>query len=225
MCVHLSHMCVCVYVCYICSSVSASGNVCVACTLPGCMACMSAYVYVPYTCTCVLSHIRLFWPHGLEPASFLGPWNFPGKSTGVGCPFLQKIFLTQGSNPCLLYFLHLLHGQAGSLPAEPLWKPICLIYVYIIPVCTHMLCILCSYVVFIMFMYLSLPICIYVMYVCILLLCVCMLCMCFYMCVPCVSICVYMCCVRMCIIHVHVRVCVHICVYLFFWLCYWRQCP
>ena len=29
--------------------------------------------------------------------------NFPGKNTGVGChSLLQGIFLTQGSNPCLL---------------------------------------------------------------------------------------------------------------------------
>ena len=32
----------------------------------------------------------------------LCPWDFPGKSTGVGCQFLlQKIFLTQGLNPGL----------------------------------------------------------------------------------------------------------------------------
>ena len=32
----------------------------------------------------------------------LCPWDFPGKSTGVGCHFLlQRIFLTQGSNPGL----------------------------------------------------------------------------------------------------------------------------
>ena len=44
----------------------------------------------------------------------LSPWDSPGKNTGVGChTLLQGIFLTQGSNPCLL---HLLHGQAGSLP-------------------------------------------------------------------------------------------------------------
>ena len=24
-------------------------------------------------------------PHGLQPSRFLGPWDFPGKSTGVGC--------------------------------------------------------------------------------------------------------------------------------------------
>ena len=31
----------------------------------------------------------------------------PGKNTGVGChALLQRIFPTQGSNPCLLWFLH-----------------------------------------------------------------------------------------------------------------------
>ena len=24
-------------------------------------------------------------PHGLQPTRLLGPWDFPGKSTGVGC--------------------------------------------------------------------------------------------------------------------------------------------
>ena len=34
----------------------------------------------------------------------LCPWDFPGKSTGMGCHFLlQGIFPTQGSNPCLLH--------------------------------------------------------------------------------------------------------------------------
>ena len=38
------------------------------------------------------------------------PWDFLGKSTGVGCHFLlQRIFLTQGSN------LWLLHWQGDSL--------------------------------------------------------------------------------------------------------------
>ena len=32
----------------------------------------------------------------------LRPWDFPGKITWVGCHFLlQRILLTQGSNPCL----------------------------------------------------------------------------------------------------------------------------
>ena len=45
------------------------------------------------------------------------PWNFPGKKTGVGCHFLlQRIFLTQGSNPGLLLWQVdcLLPGHQGS---------------------------------------------------------------------------------------------------------------
>ena len=43
-------------------------------------------------------------PHGLQLPRLLCPWNFPGKSTGVGCHFLlQGIFPTQGSNLGLLH--------------------------------------------------------------------------------------------------------------------------
>ena len=53
-------------------------------------------------------------PHGLQPTRLLRPWDFPGKSTEVGCHFLlQGIFYTQGSN---LRLLHLLHWQGDSLP-------------------------------------------------------------------------------------------------------------
>ena len=39
-------------------------------------------------------------PHGLQPTRLLCPWDFQGKSTGVGCHILlQGIFLTQESNP------------------------------------------------------------------------------------------------------------------------------
>ena len=45
-----------------------------------------------------------------NPTRLLCPWNFPGKNIRVGChSLLQGIFLTQGSNPCLL------HQQAGGL--------------------------------------------------------------------------------------------------------------
>ena len=27
------------------------------------------------------------WPHGLQPTRLLCPWDFPGKSTGVGCHY------------------------------------------------------------------------------------------------------------------------------------------
>ena len=39
----------------------------------------------------------------VQPARPLGPQDSPGKNTGVCChAFLQRIFLTQGLNPCLL---------------------------------------------------------------------------------------------------------------------------
>ena len=33
------------------------------------------------------------WPHGLQPTRFVRPWDFPGKSTGVGCHCLLRITL------------------------------------------------------------------------------------------------------------------------------------
>ena len=53
-------------------------------------------------------------PHGLQPTRLLRPWDFPGKSTRVGCHFLlQGIFPTQGSNPglphCRPMLYHLSH--------------------------------------------------------------------------------------------------------------------
>ena len=71
------------------------------------------------------------WPHGLQPTRLLHPWDFPGKSNWSGVPYgpwtgrllgpwdspgknagvschalLQGIFLTEGSNRCLLCLLH-----------------------------------------------------------------------------------------------------------------------
>ena len=61
------------------------------------------------------------WPHGLQPARLLCPWDFPGKNTGLGYHFLlQGICLTQRLNPCLL---HLLHWQVDTLPLSHLRSP------------------------------------------------------------------------------------------------------
>ena len=53
---------------------------------------------------------------------FLHPWDFPGKSTGVGCHFLlQRIFSTQGSNPGLPHcrkMLYYLSHQSGFIFAS-----------------------------------------------------------------------------------------------------------
>ena len=33
------------------------------------------------------------WPHGRHPTRLLHPWDFPGKSTGVGCHFLLHVIV------------------------------------------------------------------------------------------------------------------------------------
>ena len=75
-------------------------------------------------CARVLRHfsrVRLFATLWTVAHQLLCPRDSPGKNTGVGGHArLQGIFLTQGSNPCLL---HLLHWQAGSLPLAPPGKP------------------------------------------------------------------------------------------------------
>ena len=53
------------------------------------------------------------WPHGLQPARFLCPWNFPGKDIRVGLHF----FLLGSSQPRdqTYVFLRLLHCQGDFL--------------------------------------------------------------------------------------------------------------
>ena len=88
---------------------------------------------------CVHAQLYLtLQPHGLWPARLLCPWNFLSKNTGMGCHFLlQGLFLTQGSNPCLL---HLLHWQMDSLPLSHLESPILHFIIYLI--CTEELMLL-----------------------------------------------------------------------------------
>ena len=53
-------------------------------------------------CVCVSCLVvsASLWPHGLQPTRLLHPWNFPGKSTGVGCHFLlwKRTLETQDRN-------------------------------------------------------------------------------------------------------------------------------
>ena len=42
---------------------------------------------LPCVCVCAVLFDSLR-PHGLQPATLLYPWNFPGRNTGVGCHFL-----------------------------------------------------------------------------------------------------------------------------------------
>ena len=67
------------------------------------------------------------WPHELQPAKLLCPWDSPGKNTGMGCHFLlQRIFLTQGLNSGLMHCTQILYqlSHQGS-PWENWTKWIC----------------------------------------------------------------------------------------------------
>ena len=95
-----------------------------------------------YCCLVAKSCPAILWPHGLQPARLLCPWDVPGKNNGVSCHFLlQGIFLTQGLNTHLLHcrqipyhwatsmFYSLWHNQIASdflkliqfCPLEALW--------------------------------------------------------------------------------------------------------
>ena len=61
-----------------------------------------------------LSRVRLF---GTPWTEALGPWDSPGKNTGVGChSLLQEIFLTQGLNPGLLQYRQILYHLPPEKP-------------------------------------------------------------------------------------------------------------
>ena len=72
-------------------------------------------------CSCRVVSDSFVTPWTTAHQAPLCPWDFPGKSVGVGCHFLllqippssdssSGIFPTQGLNPCLL------HWQVDSLP-------------------------------------------------------------------------------------------------------------
>ena len=66
----------------------------------------------------LLSCVQLFETPWTVACQSLCSWDFPSKSTGVGCHFLlQRIFLIQGSNLGLLHRRRILYhpGHQGSL--------------------------------------------------------------------------------------------------------------
>ena len=89
-------------------------------------------------------------PHGLQPTRLLRPWDFPGKSTGVGCHCLlgrQRLCSSYFTTAALAYVAWCLaHSKCSAyyIVAEPiLWdhysyKPaIGIQYVY--PICIWLL--------------------------------------------------------------------------------------
>ena len=68
-----------------------------------------------YWCCCLITKSCLT----LSDTRLLCSWDFSGKNIGVGYHFLlQGIFLTQGSNQCLLYW------QVDSLPLSHQGSPV-----------------------------------------------------------------------------------------------------
>ena len=63
-------------------------------------------------------------PHGLQPTRLLRPWDFPGKSTGVGCHrLLQGEGYLAGNDweePGELSFLHLSESESCSVVSNSL---------------------------------------------------------------------------------------------------------
>ena len=69
------------------------------------------------------------WPHGLQPTRLLRPWDFPGKSTGVGCHCLlhSSLYFLINNN---LTIISALSDWAPTLWQTRYWKlykhyPIC----------------------------------------------------------------------------------------------------
>ena len=60
-------------------------------------------------------------PHGLQPTGLLHPWDFPGKSTGVGC---HHLLLELPYNPAIPF--------PGMYPKELKARSFLLIYLFLI---------------------------------------------------------------------------------------------
>ena len=74
----------------------------------------ASLVFMCVLCSVAQLRPTLYDPMDCSPPRFLCPWNFSGKTTRLGFhALLQGIFLTLGSNLCLL------HWQVGSLPLVP----------------------------------------------------------------------------------------------------------
>ena len=61
------------------------------------------------------------WPHGLQPSRLLRPWDFPGRSTGVGCHCLLRIWCPKRAQYHFCIFLPQM--QNTSLIKETSDKP------------------------------------------------------------------------------------------------------
>ena len=96
--------------------------------LKRCSSSSSSNLHIHHECLHVCTVVSdSLWPHGLKPARFLCPWDFPGKNIRGGCHFLiQGVFLTQGENLCLLHCKQILYYwviREALWSLRMLWHP------------------------------------------------------------------------------------------------------
>ena len=73
------------------------------------------------------------WPHGLQPTRLLCPWDFPGKSTGVGChcllrmtdldSILKSTDITLPTKVHLVMYFSSIHVWMWELDYKESWVP------------------------------------------------------------------------------------------------------
>ena len=54
-------------------------------------------------------------PHGLQPPRLLHPWNFPGKSTGMGCHCILQVYTYNLPNIVHQLYLNLKHQKEKTV--------------------------------------------------------------------------------------------------------------
>ena len=67
-----------------------------------------------WSCSVVSNSSR---PHGLQPTRLLCPWDFPGKSTGVGCHCLLHLWLLWNTDciPCVVQYILVAYFMSNNL--------------------------------------------------------------------------------------------------------------
>ena len=81
----------------------------------------SSYCMCVDVCVCVTqSYPTLCHPVNCSPPGSSVHGILPGKNTRVGCNFLLQIFLTQGSNPCLLHCRQTLYCLSHLMLSTPM---------------------------------------------------------------------------------------------------------
>ena len=61
-------------------------------------------------------------PHGLQPTRLLHQWDFPGKSTGVGCHCLLRMNIVQLQNSTPTFYQENNSPSSYYLSLELLWQ-------------------------------------------------------------------------------------------------------